>query len=143
MARTTGRSAAGGSSGSSSSVSAGAGAAATPEKGKRNVTDPASYAERWAPAKATKPEGKRLDFDEERNCNRPGCDHALEHFIPPGAKPGGVTFGKCKNKDCAGGGSFLGFDCKCAACNTYIKKGELCLSLKIAEKSECPPSSWS
>ena len=147
MARTP-RSAAGGSGagGNSPAVPAGvanpAGGVATSTPDKRPVTDPTSYAERWSPAKATKVEGKRLDLDDERICIRPGCHHALEHFIPPGAKTGGVTFGKCKNKNCAGGGSFLAFECKCTACNTYIKQGELCLSLKIADKSECSPS-WS
>lgn len=55
---------------------------------------------------------------------------------PSGAKPGGVTFGKCKNRECAGGGSFLTFDTKCQACNTFIRVGTLCLSLKVEDKSE-------
>ena len=38
--------------------------------------------------------------------------------MPPGATTGGITFAKCKSLNCAGGGSFVAFDCKRSACNT-------------------------
>ena len=85
----------------------GGGGVAVASPDRCTVSDPASYAECWSPVK-TKPEGERLDFEKERICDRPGCESPLERFIPPGAKPRGLTFAKVQELELRWGGKLSG-----------------------------------
>ncbi|CAM9218787.1 unnamed protein product [Ectocarpus sp. 12 AP-2014] len=130
--------ASGGSAGAGAAAACGAGATASGASSLANVVTPekgkATFAEKWTPKQETTP----FPLDPPVNCNRPRCKEQLQRFVPPGTNSEkGVTFGKCRDPTCAGGGTFLTYDLTCFVCHRTIPGGTIALSLKIADRSEC------
>ncbi|CAM9111405.1 unnamed protein product, partial [Ectocarpus sp. 12 AP-2014] len=78
-----------------------------------------------------------FQLDPLVQCNRPWRKEQLQRSVLPGTNSEkGVTFGKCKDPTCAGGGTFLTYDLTCFVYQRTIPGGTIALSLKIAERRE-------